>query len=203
MAIADKIQASIYGAVILVGLTIAMVVLQRCESECPPEGQILVEAKVWEQMQSVVERPPQVTIDTVIIRDTVVRTIIRSNPTPIYIDSTGAKVYEDSVEMIDDGIDAWVKIRTRGVMEELVWGYRPVYKTIEKEVVIDRPVPIKQMVDRPQRGLFFTGGVGGGPSTAGFSMGLQWQQRNGLTYGMEMIQFDQRYYMVKIGYKIL
>jgi len=173
---------------------------------CPgaiPEGKVLIDQSFLDSLKVVANRPPDTVQTEMIIIDTVIHTIVRNNPTPYYIDlPSNERIYVDSMEMIDDGINAWVTIKTKGVIEQLVWGYTPVYKTITQEITVPEPYPVELFIDRPQRGLFLEGGMGWGNAVPGFSLGVKWQQRNGITYGAEMIQYDYRYYMIKLGYKI-
>lgn len=189
---------------VIAATILTLVAIGRCRPEkpCPPEGMTLVSDGFIDSLRAVAEKPPKeiVKIETV-VKDTIIY-IVKNNP-PIFVDlPSGGSVYMDSVQMIEDGINAWVKITARGVVDQIMWGYKPVYKTITKEIRIPEPYPVDVIKPVPMRGLLFEGGVGVGPNQAGFSLGLRWQQRNSLSYGVDVIQFNERFYMVKIGYKL-
>ena len=196
-------------------VTIAVIVLTLCVTALilpkrwlrpnpVPEGKVLVDQTFLDSLKAVAEMSPDTVWDVKIIVSEVPKYIVKTKPEPYFIDlPTGGRTYIDSLQMIEDGINAWVKIKAQGVVDQIVWGYTPVYKTITKEIRIPEPYPVEVLQEVPQRGLFAYGGAGGGIGEAGFSFGLLWQQRNGVFYGAEMIQFKNRYYMLKLGYKIL
>lgn len=198
------ISASSYLLVAIAAGFLTLYLSQRWgrEDPCPPDGMVLIQQSFIDSLREVANRPP----DTMVVVKTVYGDSVQVNhgvPLPVYEDpEENMRIYEDSIELIEDGIDAWVKIKARGFVEQIVWGYRPVYRTTTRTVTIAKPYPVEYYQVRPQRGLFVTGGLGVGPSQVGFSLGLEWLQCNGLSYGVEVLQFDQRFYMAKVGYKI-
>lgn len=190
-------------SVVAICITV-LLVPKRCGSDpVIPAGKILINESFLDSLRVIAEMPPVITVDTVVVLKDTTIIVVTNNPTLVYVDTiTDQRVYVDSVKMIDDGINAWVEIRTRGVVEDIIWGYRPVFKTITKEIRIPEPYPVEYIKEIPQRGLFLQGGIGAGSNNVGFSLGLMWQQRNGLTYGVQALQFDSRYYMFNIGFKI-
>jgi len=191
--------------VLMVAISAGLVIflaleLRKCERECPPKGSVLVSESYIDSLRSVAEIPPDtVTVERIEVKDTVIY-IIKKSPKPVFVDlPTGERHYTDSLTMTDDGINAWVKIKARGVIEEIVWGYQPVYKTITKEITIPKPYPVYH--DQIKPGLIAEAGIGWGDGP-GFKVGLKYQHPGGLTFGAEVAQFQQRYYMATIGYRL-
>lgn len=191
-------------AILAVGFLLALTFIYLGHKKpCPPDGYVLVSQEFIDSLQAIAEMPPEVIVkDSVVYVDNI---IYVSNedpvPEPDPIDPE-LNCYRDSV--VNDSVNVWVEIKTRGVVEQLRIGYKPIIHIREITINQPAPYPVIEEVEVPvtKPGLIVRAGLGYGFAQPLGAIELDYMKANRWLFGVEYIRGYQDWgVIIKGGYK--
>jgi hypothetical protein len=191
------------GVIILVVIGVLYIIfLRECKTmKCPLKGQVLVDQKTWDDINSLANKPPIIKRDTIIIKgDVVYLKPLLPKPVPETKDST-INHYNDS--LVNKEINVHYNSIIKGKLLDRSWTYVPLVKEIivEKTIyvpkIIDNPVPVSRNV------VYISGLAGGNFSTFLFGGELQLiTKKNTVIGGVYQRWGNNNIYEFKIGIPI-
>jgi len=187
--------------IILLGLFILYLLECKRAPECLKDGEMIIAESVWDEIKALADKPPEIQIDTFIIKG---ETVYIDHPVPIPVPDpadTTILVYSDTLN--NDSINAWIDFRLRGELISLRWGYTPLTTEIIQETTIYVPQIVNNEVPVYKREIFLSGAVGGNVHSFTYGADVDYVNKKRNIYGFQYRRIqDDNFYMIKVGAKI-
>ena len=164
------------------------------------DDEMIISKALWGEVKALADKPPEVKIDTFIIKG---ETVYVDRPIPIPVpdpQDTTILAYSDTLS--NDSINAWVDFKLRGELLSLRWGYVPLITNIVKETTIYVPQIVEIDVPLPSRGIYLSGIVGYG-NTFALGVGVDYMTKKDNIYGYQFQRWgNDNFHMIRVGAKI-
>ena len=191
----------------IIGLLIVgvlyVIFLRECKKEsiCPAKDEVIIKKSVWDSIETLANKPPIITMDTVKIKGNTVYVNDKPIPKPVINKKDSTNEYLDSLK--NKEIDVKIHLKIRGQLLDRSWMYTPMYTKIVKETtvfvpkIIDNPIPI------PKYGLFGYTIAGGNGSSFVFGGGLAFITKKNTEIGYQYQRFGSvSFHSLKLGIQI-
>lgn len=141
---------------ILAGALAGVITCLLLRKPCPPDGYRLIRQSEIDSINTIASRPPVVRVDTIIIRDTLIKIVNKPLPEPATIDSVTTAYYDS---LIGPDVHVYISDLIAGRLLSRQWAYRPIIR----QITIDSTIYVPQIVTignyRPIGGIYPSIGV--------------------------------------------
>jgi len=192
--------------ILLIIGTVYILYLRECKRPlpCPAEDEVIIKTSVWDSVQALANKLPEVRIDTIIIKGDIVYLPAEPlpPPTPEPKDSS-INVYADS--LVTKDIDVHYNFKVKGTLLDREWRYSPITTVIRIDSIIYVPKLVKVPVPviQVKNSLFMYGVAGGNKSAFLFGGGLDFITKKETMIGYQFQRFgDINFHSVRLGAKI-
>jgi hypothetical protein len=180
-----------------------IIFLRECKNErpCLAKDEIAIKKSVWDSIQTLANKPPEVKIDTVYIKG---KTVYIQVNTPVAKpdpkDST-INDYTDSIK--NKSIDVLVALKVKGSLLNINWEYTPIVTEVLKTETIYVPKIINNPVATPKNGLYVHTTAGGNANSFLFGGGLDFITKKNTEIGYVYQRYgSNNFHSVKLGFKL-